>query len=222
MLDELVSVADNVWIVPCDPNAVQPNVGIVKCGDECILIDAGNSPQQGASIASEIVTAGLGRLHSLIYTHHHWDHIHGAMSHNPFHAVAHVDCATILRNQSQLASAGTDTGLVRLVQPTLTFSHEMALYLDDVTIMLQHVGGRHAEDSIVVKIPSASVMFLGDCYYPPVPSERAPGDEDLHIPMLEGFLTEDYDIYIDGHGKPRSHSQLAAMVAEEKDRQGKK
>jgi hypothetical protein len=29
---------------------------------------------------------------------------------------------------------------------------------------LEHVGGQHAEDSIVVKIPQAQIMFIGDCY----------------------------------------------------------
>ena len=63
-------------------------------------------------------------------------------------------------------------------------------------------------------------MFLGDSYYPKPYHLRDEGDEDLHLPLLEKFLADDYDIYIDGHGAPRTHAEFSKMIAWEKGRQG--
>jgi glyoxylase-like metal-dependent hydrolase (beta-lactamase superfamily II) len=245
MLPRLIPIADNIWIYPHDPQVTQPNIGLIQCGEKTVLVDAGNSPRHGRAIAAEMATMGFGRLHSLIYTHHHWDHIFGAMSHTPLHIVAHQTCAEILSQQAKRPWGSADlrqeaentphlaernmrisTAIdnwqdFRIVRPTITFSNEMELYIEDLTLILQHVGGRHAPDSIVVKVPDAGVMFLGDCIYPPVLHERPPeGDDDLNIPMMEALYAEDYAIYIDGHGNPASREQVAALIEAEKSRQG--
>ncbi|MCA9895686.1 MAG: MBL fold metallo-hydrolase [Anaerolineae bacterium] len=244
MSQQLVPIAENIWIYPTspEPTIIQPNVGIIACGDSVVLVDAGNSPRVGRTIAAEVAMLGQGQVDTIIYTHHHWDHISGAMAFHPQRVIAHEHCGLMLRHMArrnwthsddeslspemiarlgQLANQFDRWHDFRLVQPNMTFSHQMTIYVNEVAIELEYVGGRHAHDSIVVKLPQSGVMFLGDSYYPSPMFERpAEGDDDLAIPMLEAFLAEDYAIYIDGHGQPRDRKQLTALIAEESMRQG--
>lgn len=243
MSQHLVPIAENIWIYPTstEPNTIQPNVGVIACGDRVVLVDAGSSPRLGRVIAAEIMMLGLRKVDTLIYTHHHWDHIAGAMAYAPQHIIAHEQCATMLahlakRDWLQNEDIALPSILIarlermrtqlntwpdfRLVQPNMTFSSELMLYVNDTQIELAHVGGRHAADSIVVKFPQVGVMFLGDSYYPPPLAERPPqGDNDLAIAMLEALYAEGYETYIDGHGPPHDRHALADLIKEEKARQ---
>ncbi|MAU09572.1 MAG: hypothetical protein CL607_07115 [Anaerolineaceae bacterium] len=243
MSQHLVPIAENIWVYPTstEPNTIQPNVGVIACGDQVVMVDAGSAPPLGRVIASEIMMLGLRQVDTLIYTHHHWDHIVGAMAYTPRHIIAHEQCATMLDHLAQRDWLQEDVELppqmvarlermatqldrwhdFRLLQPNMTFSHELTLHINDTPIELAYVAGRHAQDSIVVKFPQAGVMFLGDCYYPPPQAERPPeGDDDLAIAMLEALYAEGYETYIDGHGPPRDRDALATLIDAEKARQG--
>jgi glyoxylase-like metal-dependent hydrolase (beta-lactamase superfamily II) len=50
--------------------------------------------------------------------------------------------------------------------PEPTFTDHLTIPPDNETLELEHVGGLHAPDSIVVRVRKASVMFVGDCFYP--------------------------------------------------------
>ena len=105
-------------------------------------------------------------------------------------------------------------------KPSVTFSKTLSLYLENIVIELEYVGGRHADDSIVVKLPEQGVIFLGDSYYPEPYYMRDEGDEDLSLSLLDRFLEDDYNIYVDGHGAPRTNGEFRKMIAWEKGRQG--
>lgn len=101
----------------------------------------------------------------------------------------------------------------RIVLPTQVFDTTCLLMLDDLNLELEHVGGQHAKDSIVVRIPLMHAMFLGDCYYPPPLHHRSAGDQpDWN--MLERLLHEDIDLYVEGHGEPQTREQLRRRIAE--------
>jgi len=76
---------------------------------------------------------------------------------------------------------------------------------------LEHVGGYHAEDSIVVKVPRAQVMFLGDCYYPPPLHLRTP-EAKASMAMLAALESKEYTLYIEGHDKPLTRAKLLKML----------
>lgn len=240
MFQELEYLAGQVWLYPMHPHAdvVQPNVGIIRVGTRTILVDAGNSPRHARRIMGELAASGFPSVKTVIYTHHHWDHVFGGMAYNADTVIAHELCIaplqqaasrvwnnTALREEAQrvphlyvrntaISNAVEDWRDFRIVPPRITFTKTLVLYQeDDTRIELVHVGGRHAPDSIIVKIPDASVMFLGDCYYPPPTAERAPHDDALDMVMLESFVAENYAIYVDGHSKPHSLDEMRALIA---------
>jgi glyoxylase-like metal-dependent hydrolase (beta-lactamase superfamily II) len=75
------------------------------------------------------------------------------------------------------------------------------------------VGGAHSADSIIIKIPEAKVMFLGDCYFPPPLHLRRPG-ETFSMSMLQSFVQEHYSIYIDSHNDPSTRQGLLNFLEE--------
>ena len=235
MPDSLTQVAQNVWVFPHDedPNRVQPNVGVIVAGNHTILIDGGNSPRHARRVLLSLDDIQAPAVSYIIYTHGHWDHVFGAMVFGA-PAIAHelchrylVDSASkpwsysyiqeeIMRmpareaNLRALGRAIEDWRNFRVVVPEITLSKILRLYLEGLTIEIEHVGGQHAADSVVVRLRESRVMFTGDCYYPPPPHIHHP-DDLLDSAMIESLVEDDIDVYIDGHGDPRTRAEFQQL-----------
>lgn len=98
-----------------------------------------------------------------------------------------------------------------IVIPDLVFDSSLTLQLGQISVQLLHVGGQHAPDSIVVEVPRARVMFLGDCYYPPPSHLRTPGSK-ASMAMLAALESKEYALYVEGHDKPRTRANLLKML----------
>lgn len=246
MFRDLESLAPSINIFPRDetPNTIQPNIGVIKLYNQTILIDGGNSPRHARQIIAAINGNYLPPVRTIILTHHHWDHSFGVASFGAKEIIAHEKTAQYLADYARrdwnaatlreeisenpkreisnnaMIDAISDWREFHVPRPTMTFSKTMTLHLDEILIELEHVGGVHADDSIVVRFPKQRVMFLGDSYYPRPYHLREEGDEDLDLTMLQSFLEADYDIYVDGHGAPRTQGEFRKMIAWEKGRQG--
>ncbi|MEL6526625.1 MAG: MBL fold metallo-hydrolase [Chloroflexota bacterium] len=242
---DLVPIAPNIFIYPRDetPNIIQPNIGVLRRNHETILIDAGNSPRHARQIISVVNAHGLPPITGIILTHHHWDHSFAATSFDVTQLIAHRKCAEKLNEvakrdwsvellQAEIADnpkreisnnamidAIPNWHHLQIARPTMTFASTLTLHHDTMPIELWHVGGRHAEDSIVVHLPEQNVMFVGDSYYPEPYHMRAEGDEDLDLEMLDSFLEVGCDMYIDGHGAPRDRDAFTQMIEWERGRQ---
>lgn len=242
MFRNLEQLTARVFVFPHD--SVQPNIGLIKLEKQTILIDAGNSPRHARQIMAAMSGMGFAPIQTVILTHHHWDHSFAAASFNLKQLIGHQETAKILADYAKREWSATalreetlnnpklelsnnakidaigDWRDFRIAEISLSFSHSLTLYFDDLSIEMEHIGGRHASDSIVVRIPEEEVMFMGDAYYPPPIHLRDMGDEDLDIAMLQNFHDQAFRFYIDGHGNPYSHDALSKMLAWEKGRQG--
>jgi glyoxylase-like metal-dependent hydrolase (beta-lactamase superfamily II) len=229
-------IADHIWLYPpnADPEATQPGVGIIVANSATVLVDAGNGPRHARQIRAALRQMDAPPVAYVLYTHHHWDHTFGAQIWRDSIVVAQAQCRPLLlerygsqpwsrryiQEQSFLIPARAsilhaldraveDWGAFRLVLPQITFSSGMSLIMDNLTITLQHVGGRHAADSSVVR--AGNVMFLGDCFYPAPPHLRESEDgPDLN--MLQTLLEQDVSVYIDSHNGPVSRAELSQRV----------
>jgi glyoxylase-like metal-dependent hydrolase (beta-lactamase superfamily II) len=238
MPDTLIQVAPHVWIFPRDedPNRIQPNVGVIIAGGQTILVDAGNSPRHARRILMALDVVRAPAVSYVIYTHSHWDHVFGAMAYGA-PTIAHELCRKQLAEtaakpwshgfiQEEIQrSPGREAGLralgraiedwrsFRIIQPEVVFSKTLRLYQGDMTIEIEHVGGQHAPDSAIVRLPEAGVMFTSDCYYPPPAHLRRP-DDTLDSDMIESLLDVNIDLYIDGHGNPRTRVDMLELLTE--------
>ena len=234
----LEQCTEHTWLLPHDPdgNAVQSCIGVITTQNESVLIDAGNSPRLARKLKTELVRNNLPPVSRIIYTHHHWDHVYGACEFD-VPITAHILCKAILQEESKKpwgieyldeeskrapeltasysarARSIDDWEAFRIVVPEDVFETEKVIHLDRLTIELLHVGGEHAEDSIVVKIPQDRVIFLGDCYYPPPPRLRKP-DSGPSLDMLRRLQNEAYHLYVEGHDKPLTRTELLTFLQE--------
>ncbi|WP_220195168.1 MBL fold metallo-hydrolase [Ktedonospora formicarum] len=223
--EALNQLAENIWILPRDkhPNKVQPNVGIICTSTQTVLVDCGNSPYHAQRLLAALKHLNAPPISQIIYTHHHWDHIFGASTFG-VPVIAHELCQQLLtqhiqqrgglaalKTQIQQNEPGTHHEVwdhFQIILPDITFSHQLTLPLDGLTLELEHVGGVHAADSIVVRVKESHVMFIGDCYYPP-PGYLQSSNKKTSWSMLSSFLDEKaIDVYVDGHSDPLKKSDL--------------
>jgi glyoxylase-like metal-dependent hydrolase (beta-lactamase superfamily II) len=239
MASKLRRITERVWLCPHhhDPNQIQPCIGVIVGDKGTVLVDAGCSPILARSLKDALDSAHLPAVSQIIYTHHHWDHVYGACEFD-VPVAAHRLCREILleearkpwsakyledevkknpllqvsyKMRSQLID---DWENFRIVVPEIIFEPSMIIEAGEMKILLEHVGGEHAQDSIVVKVPQARVMFLGDCYYPPPLHLRKPGS-DISISMLASLEDEAYSLYVDGHSEPMTREELLAFLEQE-------
>jgi glyoxylase-like metal-dependent hydrolase (beta-lactamase superfamily II) len=237
MSQSLIQLAENIWLFPHDPefNTVQSSVGIIVDRDQAVLVDAGNSPRLARQIKDEFKRHRLPPISHIIYTHHHWDHISGACEFQ-VPVVAHTKCQAILleeakkpwsseylrqeikRNPKLKVSYEARDRAIRnweefhIIVPDLVFDTLERIVLSQVTIELEHVGGDHAPDSIIIKVPQARTMFLGDCYYPP-PLHLQTTEPVPSMAMLTALEDENYELYVEGHDDPFTRAELLEFLA---------
>lgn len=238
MSDELVQVAERIWLFPAESGngTVQPNVGVIVTETGSVLVDAGNSPRHGRRILRALAARDLPPVLYVIYTHHHWDHIFGAQVYVA-PVVAHDLCHELLveraarpwgfayiedeirRNPATepiytaIQRANDDWQGFRVVLPSLTFTHRMALEVGGRSIGIEHVGGQHAPDSVVVRVRDAGVLFVSDCFYKPTLLHRT-ADATTDYALVERFLAdESIQVFIDGHTPaPYTREAVSALL----------
>ena len=232
----LEQVSENVWYLPAHPDLkqVQPTVGVVKGAHETILIDARNTPLVAHFVMRELDRIGAPPVSKVIYTHHHFDHVFGACVYNA-DVIAHSLCKQLLIEEARkpwgknllesevqrdaslqgmadvLRAGVEDWSLFEIVLPSTAFENNLTLEGEGYRLELEHVGGRHAADSVVVSVVDEGVMFLGDSFYPP-PLRLNSTDTSPDISMLRRFLDMGYETYIDGHSEPISRAELKAWL----------
>ncbi|RMF77977.1 MAG: MBL fold metallo-hydrolase [Chloroflexi bacterium] len=237
MLDSLQQIADSIWIFPQDARRAEANVGVICTAHQTILVDAGNGPRHARRIALALMEIDAPPVSHLIYTHHHWDHTFGGMMFD-VPAIAHESCFRLLQEMSRKPWSQTflreeifknplltdsynaiDRAIgewrhFRIRLPTMSFSRYLQLYIDDMALECQHVGGQHAPDSIVVQVPQAGVMFLGDCFYPP-PAHLQSIVTEPDYAMLRSLLVDSqFEIFIAGHSAPHTRQELETFLEE--------
>ncbi|MGW5192952.1 MBL fold metallo-hydrolase [Kribbella sp. NPDC004138] len=226
----LQHLAGRVWIYPHDPDpdAIRPSVAVIADDRGGVLVDAGNSPEHARAIRTAIEAAGLPAPRWLVYTHHHWDHTWGACAWPDVTVIAHSSAVDLLAKESERpwshrylhdqveadpklgpsfrarALAVPDWTDFRIVLPDETFDDTLRLPND---VVLRHVGGKHAPDSLIVL--ADGVALLGDAFYPPPYHLRTP-DDTVDYAMIRQLLDEPYDWYVDAHSPPRSRSAALA------------
>jgi glyoxylase-like metal-dependent hydrolase (beta-lactamase superfamily II) len=228
----LQQLAGSVWWYPGDPDPelVRGGVGVIATGEGSVVVDAGQSPHMARQVQSAMRSAGLPDAKWLVYTHHHWDHTWGGCGWENVDIIGHVSGKELLTAEAQRpwsheylrdeiarnprllpsftarAQAMPDWHDFTIVPPQHTFTDRMLL---PEGIEVRHVGGDHAPDSTIVLVPDASVMLVGDCFYPPPYHLRVPGD-GLDVTMARALLDEGYEWYVDSHSEPRKRTTFGS------------
>ncbi|HKS84929.1 MAG TPA: MBL fold metallo-hydrolase [Pseudolabrys sp.] len=95
-----------------------------------------------------------------------------------------------------------------VLSPTDTFPDKRVYSLNGDVVHLQYWGPAHCDGDLVIYLPRAGVVFMGDLFF----NERFPwlGDCDLDgwIAALDRVLAMDMSIVVPGHGLPATRTEL--------------
>lgn len=229
----LRQISDRTWVVLGSNRGIQPNVGIIVDESQTILVDCGNSPAWGRVIQEFLDYMEAPPVSHIIYTHHHWDHIFGAISFDA-KVIAHEKCLGYLKEEAEKpwgpaclqAEMEKDSRLrtshevklkmidnwgdFSIVLPQITFTDKMTLQLSESELYLEHAGGNHSDDSILVCDEKDQVLFSGDAFYPPPFHERTTDLDGAGFSedVLRQILSHQVRFIVHGHGMPLTRSDL--------------
>jgi len=210
----------------------RPILGMVAGNHKTLMIDAGNSEDHANYFIEELSKEEVPTPDMVVLTHWHWDHIFG-LSGLP-HTVSVASKETKKEIEKLIPLSWSDEALdarvsegteiefcanaikeeyknhrdIKIVLPDITFEKIVEIDLGGVTCIVKHVGGDHAADSAVVYIKEEKILFLGDCIYPDIFSEKENYTIKEILRLLDELESFDADTYIPSHQKPISKEEF--------------
>lgn len=203
----LQQLTPRVYQLPFSKELDRPVLGYVRGERFSLMIDGGNSPAHVQAYEAAVQAAGLPLPQLAVLTHCHWDHCFG-MSALSIPAIACAQTQQSLKIVSALKwtpeemEKNIQRGIlpapcapriqlhfpepsqIRVMLPTIVFSHRLTLDLGGCTCQLMHVPSPHSRDTVIVYIPEERMVFLGDAVY-----QELKGDVwTEHPEQLEGLI----------------------------------
>lgn len=174
-------VTDRVLVTSVEPHRV--NVGLIIGDDEALLIDSGNTPEQGAELLASAEDRAGVPVRRVVLTHDHHDHVGGVAGMGEVEVIAHEN----------LTGASV----------TRPFSMAMAVDLGGQRVELIHFGQAHTRSDAVVFVPGENVVFAGDLLEEGSDPQVDESSSLSNWPtVLDGALgaTNDATRFVPGHG----------------------
>lgn len=226
-------ITDRIYYLPHDDHGDRPVLGYVRGDRYALMIDAGNGAEHVALYDASLAEAGLPRPDFCAITHWHWDHTFG------IHALgcpaiaceqtnlyledvarwAWTDEAMAQRLASgednefcdrEIRVAYPDRAAITVRKADITFADILTLDLGGVHCRLLHIENPHTADGVIVHVPEAGVVFLGDADC----QGNHHGRQPLYLAKLAGLLPFmerlNFTLCVMGHDAPVSREALLA------------
>ncbi|MCL2316076.1 MAG: MBL fold metallo-hydrolase [Actinomycetia bacterium] len=150
-----------VFVCTAQPESV--TIGCVLGDDHALLVDTGSCPAQGTALAAS-VTAAFGRcVDRVVITHAHFDHWFGLSGIRDAESYGHAGLVREARDcvDASIAYAfGFSPELI--VSPRVLVRDSLVLDLGGRTCELHACGPAHSTTDLVVRVPDADLLFMGD------------------------------------------------------------
>ncbi len=154
-------LASDVYVCVAEPATV--NLGLVVGSERAVVVDTGSSPAQGAELRAAVSRVTSLPLAAAVVTHWHYDHAFGLAAFADVETIAHESVrdrllhADAAAEAERLGLASTDLAL-----PNRELVVMAALDLGDRRVELAHLGLGHTDGDLVVVVPDADLLFVGD------------------------------------------------------------
>lgn len=229
-MQTLKKITDRFWYQTPVSETDRPILGAVIGDKMTLMIDAGNSEAHASYFLSELEKHHIPAPSMAVLTHWHWDHIFGlpaldmlsiasslsktemerlkpfqwtdeALDERVRSGVEIEFCASAIKKEF-----GSDRD-IKIKLPDITFEKRLEIDLGGVTCQLQHVGGDHSADSVVVYINEEKILFLGDAIYANLYSSKWNFTAGRMLKLLDSIEKFDADTYILSHWKALSRAE---------------
>lgn len=188
------------------------NPGIVITNQGVVIVDPGGTLQSGEMVLRVAKTISKQPVVAVFNTHVHGDHwlgnqaIKAAYPDAPIYGHpkmiaaiedgAGAEWVDMMNTLTEGKSAGTEA-----VAPNTAVKDGDSIAIGNKTFRIHHTGHAHTLTDIMIEVPQASTVFLGDNAF----VGRLPRFDDSsiqgQIAALDSMLKRDIKVHIPGHGK---------------------
>lgn len=239
-MQTLEKISDRFWYQTPVSETDRPILGVVIGDKRSLMIDAGNSEDHAKYFLDELEKYNIPLPSIVVLTHWHWDHTFGLSALDMYSVACRRTKAEL---EKQVPYEWTDAALDERVKagveiefcssaikeeygqernitiklPEITFETKMEIDLGGVTCQLEHVGGDHAQDSVIVYVKEEKILFLGDAIYANLYSSKRNHTVKRTLQLLDKIDQFEAEIYILSHWKPVSkqeYQQEAKLLRE--------
>lgn len=229
-------IGERFWYITPVSETDRPILGMVVGNNKSLMIDAGNSENHAKYFLSELEKENITNPDIVILTHWHWDHIFGLSALTNTLSISSKQTKREMEKLMHLSwldedidfrvNEGTEIEFcanaikkefpgernIKIVIPDIVFEEQLEIDLGGLTCVIQHVGGSHAIDSVVVYIKEEKILFLSDCIYSDIYSGDRSYNMDETLKLLDKIETFDAETYILSHWKPITKDEFKQEV----------
>ncbi|WHZ06177.1 MBL fold metallo-hydrolase [Neobacillus sp. YX16] len=234
-MQDIKKIGERFWYMTPVSETDRPILGMVVGEAKTLMIDAGNSEDHALTFLSELSKRQVAKADMVVLTHWHWDHIFGlsalgllsiSSDLTKFEMKKLIPLSWSDEALEERVKAGTEIEFcataikkeyvgerdIKIVLPVITFEKRIEIDLGGLTCVVQHVGGDHAADSVVVYIVEEKILFLGDCIYSDIFAKKKNLTVQGTLALLEKLEAFDADTYVLSHGRAISKEEYMQEV----------
>ena len=200
----------DIWVHRIDAGGFPTVAAVVLTRARAFVIDTLMSPQDMAPVL-ELLTARAGARRTVVVnTHHHWDHVYGNAAFPGVDIVAQSACPRLILVHSTTTDESVPLPPPEGVPlPTITFGDRLTYSDEPETVHLIHTPG-HSEDSLVVFLAGARLLFAGDTLEWPLPNFAQRDGKDVWIHTLRQLKQLPVDLIVPSHGPAMGRALIDA------------
>ena len=218
-------VRSGVYVAVAEPESV--NLGLIVGSQRTLLVDTGSTPAQGRTLRASLAAVTDMPLTAVVITHWHYDHAFGLAAFPDVPRIAHESVHSRLLSAEAAAEAKRlGVGSRELGQPNVKIAVATALDLGDRRVEIAHLGRGHTDGDLVVVVPDADLLFVGDLLEsagpPSFGPDSVPDEWPATVDAVIGLMTAT-TLAVPGHGQPvgrefvfEQRGRIAAQAAEQR------
>ena len=218
-------VRSGVYVAVAEPESV--NLGLIVGSRRTLLVDTWSSPALGRTLRSSVGAVTDMPLTAVVITHWHYDHAFGLAAFADVPRIAHESVhSRLLSAEAARESKRLSVDPHELGQPNVEIAVATAIDLGDRRVEIAHLGRGHTDGDLVVVVPDADVLFVGDLLEsagpPSFGPDSVPDEWPATVDAVIGLMTAT-TLAIPGHGEPvgrafvfEQRGWIAAQAAEKR------
>jgi glyoxylase-like metal-dependent hydrolase (beta-lactamase superfamily II) len=193
-------LSGEVWVHRIDAEGFPTVTAVAFTRLRTFVVDTLMRPKDMHPVLDLLLDRAGPRHTVVVNTHHHWDHVYGNAAFPGDDIVAQRACPRLI--QAQMSTADESVPLPPregVPLPNITFGDRLTFSDEDETVHLLHMPG-HSEDSVVVFLATARILFGGDTVEWPLPNFAQRDGTEAWVRSLRQLKQLPVDLIVPSHG----------------------
>jgi cyclase len=203
-------LGEDVWVHGIDADGFPTVAAVALTPTRAFVIDTLMRPQDMLPVLDLLDERAGERRTVVVNTHHHWDHVYGNAAFPGVDIIAQHACPRLLIAQGRTADESVPLQPPEGVPPpAITFGDRLTFSDEPETVHLIHTPG-HSEDSLVVFLAGARLLFAGDTLEWPLPNFAQRDGMGVWIHTLRQLKQLPVKLIVPSHGPAMGRALIDA------------